>query len=190
MREALRFAAELDHPMTTGYVRAFDSLLAALEPDDYDLAASVATLEAVTSEMRIGYFETLARLLGGWRDVLNGELAGVDAMQEATRAWKQEQQLHLTLGLSLLARGHLRTGDLASGRAVITDAVRRSERTGQAYLLAELLRIEAELLAAAGEPEASNRACKRAVDVAVQQGSPWLRERALATLARMASTDG
>ncbi len=190
MREALRFAAELDHPMTTGYVRAFDSLLAALDPDDYDLAASVAALEAVTSEMRIGYFETLARLLGGWRDVLNGELAGVDAMQAATRAWKQEQQLHLTLGLSLLARGHLRAGDLASGRAVITDAVRRSERTGQAYLLAELLRIEAELLAAGGEPEASNRACRRAVDVAVQQGSPWLRERALATLARIASTDG
>ena len=190
MREALRFAAELDHPMTTGYVRAFDALLAALDPDAYDLPASVAALEAVTSEMRIGYFETLARLLGGWRDVLNGELAGVDAMQEATRAWKQDQQLHLTLGLSLLARGHLRAGDVGSGRAAVTDALHRSERTGQAYLVAELLRIEAELLAAGGEPEASDRACRRGVDIAVQQGSPWLRDRVLATLARVRSTDG
>ncbi len=190
MREALRFAAELDHPMTTGYVRAFDALLAALEPDDYDLPASVAALESVTSQMRIGYFESLARLLGGWRDVLNGELAGVDAMREVTHYWRQEQQLHLTLGLSLLARGHLRAGDVANGRAAVTDALRRSERTGQAYLVAELLRIDAELLAVGGEGEAADRTCRRAVDIAVKQGSPWLRDRALGTLAGVSSPDG
>ena len=190
MREALRFAAELDHPMTTGYVCAFDAILAALEPDEYDLSASVAALGAVTSEMRIGYFETLARLLGGWRDVLNGELAGVDAMREVTRCWREEQQLHLILGLSLLARGHLSTGDVATGRAVVTDALRWSQRTGQDFLLAELVRIDAELLAAGGEPQAAVRACRRAVDIAVQQASPWLRDRALETLARVAATEG
>ena len=48
MQEALRVAAELDNPMTVGYIRAFDAILAALEPDGHNLDASVTDLVAVT----------------------------------------------------------------------------------------------------------------------------------------------
>ncbi|MGH3963419.1 MAG: ATP-binding protein [Pseudonocardiaceae bacterium] len=186
MRAALHFVAELDHPMTTGYVRAFDAILAALAPEDHDLPTSVAALDAVTSQMGIGYFEKMARMLGGWRDVLGGDLGGIDAIREVTDFWHQEQQLHVTLGLSLLARGYLRAGDEARGRAAIADALRWTTQTRQVYLLAELLRIDAELLALGGHRAAAGVTSSRSLEVAHEQGSPWLSDRARATLARVA----
>jgi len=190
MRAALHFVAELDHPMTTGYVRAFDAILAALAPEDHDLPASVAALDAVTSQMGIGYFEKMARMLGGWRDVLGGDLGGIDAIREVTDVWHQDQQLHLTLGLSLLARGYLRAGDEARGRATVAGALRWTARTRQAYLLAELLRIDAELLALGGHRTAAGVTGSRSLEVAHEQGSPWLTDRARATLARVAAQPG
>ncbi|MGH8967195.1 MAG: hypothetical protein ACRDXB_17960 [Actinomycetes bacterium] len=186
MRAALHFVAELDHPMTTGYVRAFDAILAALAPEDHDLPTSVAALDAVTSQMGIGYFEKMARMLGGWRDVLGGDLGGIDAIREVTDFWHQEQQLHVTLGLSLLARGYLRAGDEARGRAAIADALRWTTQPRQVYLLAELLRIDAELLALGGHRAAAGVTSSRSLEVAHEQGSPWLSDRARATLARVA----
>ncbi|MFN2607365.1 MAG: AAA family ATPase [Acidimicrobiales bacterium] len=185
MGDALRSAAELDHPMTTGYVRAFEAILAALRPEYYDLAGSVSALEAVTSEMRIGYFEPVARMLGGWRDVLDGDVGGIRAMREVSASFQKEQQLHMTLGLSLLARGYLRAGDAGRGRLAVADALAWTEGHGQAYLLAELLRIDAELLDLAGERGGAAHACRRSLDVALEQGATWLRDRALATLRRL-----
>ena len=185
MEQALRHVTELDHPMTTAYVYAFDAFLAALDLDNHDMAASVAALRVLTAEMHIGYFEPFARMLEGWRDVLAGDLGGIDAMREVTDSWLREQPLHLTFGLSLLARAYLCAGDLALGRAVVADALRWTERTGQAYLLAELLRIDAELLALGDDRETAGLTCGRALDVAREQGSPFLSERIRATLASL-----
>ncbi len=184
MGEALRFVAELDHPLTTGYVRAYGAILAALSPEHHDLARSVSALEAVTSQTRIGFFAPVARLLGGWRDVLGDDPEGVRAMREVTAAWHQGQQLHLTLGLSLLARGCLRVGDTAGSATAVAGALSWTERTGQDYLLSELLRIDAERLGRAGDRGGAIEVGRRSVEVAIAQGSPWLADRATATLAR------
>ena len=109
MREAVRVATELDNPMTVGYVRAFDAILAALEPEGHDLDAAVAAADTVTSTMHIDYFAMIAELLRGWRDVRAGDLRGLATMRRATERMRREQPLALTLGLSLLARG-LQTG--------------------------------------------------------------------------------
>ena len=182
MREAVRVATELDNPMTVGYVRAFVAILAALEPDGHDLDAAVAAADTVTSAMHIDYFATIAELLGGWRDVRAGDLRGLATMRRTTERMRRIQPLALTLGLGLLARGLLRAGEPAAGRAVVADALRWTEQHDQRYLLAELLRIDAELLAQGGDrPGAVDRA-RQAVDAAGAVESPWLRDRALATL--------
>jgi tetratricopeptide (TPR) repeat protein len=185
MQEALRVATELDNPMTIGYVRAFDAILAALEPNGHDLDAAVAALDTVTSRMRIGYFAMVAQLLRGWRDVRAGDLRGLTTLRGATDWMRREQPLPLTLGLGLLARGHHRDGNPASGRAVIGEALAATARTGQRYLLAELLRIDAELLALCGDPSGGAHTARRAVDTAIDMEAPWLRDRALATLAAL-----
>jgi predicted ATPase len=171
--------------MTIGYVRAFDAILAALEPDAHDLGAAVAALDTITSTMHIGYFAMVAQLLGGWRDVHAGDLRGLTTLRRATDQMRQVQPLHLTLGLSLLARGHHQAGDPAPGRAVIAEALALTAHSGQRYLLAELLRIDAELRALCGDPSGGAATATRAVDTAEGMQSPWLRDRALATLSAL-----
>ena len=185
MREALRVAAELDNPMTIGYARAFAAILAALEPDGHDLDAAVAALDTVTSTMHIRYFAMVAQLLRGWRDVRAGDLRGLTTLRGAIDWMRREQPLPLTLGLSLLARGHHQDGDPASGRAAVAEALAFTARTGQRYLLAELLRVDAELCALCGDSAGAAATARRAVDTAVGMESPWLRDRALATLAAL-----
>ncbi|OZM78379.1 AAA family ATPase [Pseudonocardia sp. MH-G8] len=181
MQEALRVAAELDDPMTTGYVRAFDAILVALEPRGRDLRAAVDALDTATHAMHIGYFAIVAQFLRGWCDVLDGDLGGVDVIRRATDRLRQDQPLHLTLGLSLLARAHLRAGDPRAGSAVVAEAVARTTASGQRYLLAELLRIDAELRAATGDRAGARRSARGAIDEAVAADAPWLRDRAAAT---------
>ncbi|MFC5948011.1 ATP-binding protein [Pseudonocardia lutea] len=185
MREALRVTTELDHPMTTGYVRAFEAELAALEPVGHDLGAAVAALDSVTSAMHIGFFAVIAELLVGWSDLLAGHHRGLTTLRRATDRMRGDQPLHLTFGLSLLARGHHRCADPAAGRAVVAEALALTNRTGQRYLLAELLRIDAELLASSGDPGGAVDRVEQAVRTAVEMKSPWLRDRALATLSAL-----
>jgi DNA-binding SARP family transcriptional activator len=187
MCEAVRVATELDNPLTIGYVRAFDAILAALEPEGHDLDAAVAAADTVSSAMRIDYFVTLAELLGGWRDVRGGDLRGLATMRKANERIRREQPLALTLGLGFLARGLRRAGEPAAGRAVVTDALAVTATTGQRYLLPELLRIDAELLALSGDRADAADAARRALDTAVALDSLWLRERARATLASLTS---
>ncbi|GAA2901548.1 AAA family ATPase [Pseudonocardia halophobica] len=185
MRDALRVAAELEHPMTTGYVRAFQAVLAALEPLGHDLGEAVAALDDVTSTMHIGYFAVVAELLIGWSDLLGGDHRGLATMRRATDRMRGDQPLHLTFGLSLLARGHHRCADPATGRAIVAEALALTGGTGQRYLLAELLRIDAELLASSHERGGAVDVAERAVRTAVEMKSPWLRDRALATLSAL-----
>jgi predicted ATPase len=185
MREALRAATELDDPMTSGYVRAFEAILAAFEPRQRDLGTAVDALDAATHAMHIGYFAIVARFLRGWRDVLDGDMRGIDAIREATDRLRQEQPLHLTMGLCLLARAHLHAGDAPAGRTVVAEALGRTEHSGQCYLLPELLRVDAELQALAGDRAGAVHSARRAVDAAVTLDAPWLRDRAVATAARL-----
>lgn len=185
MDAALAFAAELDHPMTTGYVRAWDAILAALTPDARDLGAALGALETVTTAMHIGYFELLARVLRGWHDVLSGRPGGLERIARTTDHLRREQPLHMTLGLALLARGHLRAGDTAAGRAAVGDALRFTARTGQRYLLAELLTVDAELRALDGDRAGAEAGARRALATAEAQGAGWLCARARAALDRL-----
>ncbi|GAA5137153.1 ATP-binding protein [Pseudonocardia adelaidensis] len=185
MLEALRVAAELDDPMTTCYVRAFDAILAALEPGLRDLPAAVDALDSVTRTVGLGYFPVVARCLRGWRDVLDGDPRGVAPMREAAEWFRAEQPLHLTLAVYLLARGHLLAGDTVAAQRTVAEGLHRTEDTGQLYLLPELLRVDAEVRSVAGDPQGAGRSARRAVESAVALDAPWLRDRAAATAARI-----
>jgi predicted ATPase len=173
--------------MTVGCVRAFDAILSALEPEGHDLDAAVAALDDVTATMRLDYWAMVAELLRGWRDVRAGVLRGVVTIRRATRRMQAEQPLPLTLGLSLLARAHQQAGEPVAGRAVVAEALAWTEHTGQRYLLAELLRIDAELLALSGDRTGGASLAQRAADTAIALESPWLRDRAIATLSALSS---
>jgi hypothetical protein len=137
--------------------------------------------------MRIEYFAMVAELLRGWRDVRAGEFRGLATMRRAIERMRREQPLALTLGLGLLARGLGRAGEPTAARAVVADALAATGRDGLRYLLPELLRIDAELLVLCGDRAGAIGTAQQAVDTAVVLESPWLRDRALATLTALSS---
>jgi predicted ATPase len=88
----------------------------------------------------------------------------------------------------LMAEASGRAGELADGRAAIDEAIGRSERGQQRWLMAELLRIKGELLLLQGKPGAAAAAesyFQQALDWAHRQGALSWELRAAASLARL-----
>jgi len=93
--------------------------------------------------------------------------------------------------LGQLAWGFARAGQVAEGITTINEALARSERNEDRWCLAELLRIQGDLLLR--EPEAMATAedlFRRALDVALQQGALFFELRAATSLAQLLSDRG
>jgi predicted ATPase/DNA-binding winged helix-turn-helix (wHTH) protein len=93
----------------------------------------------------------------------------------------------------LLAEALGRAGQIADGLAAVEEAILRSERTEERWLIAELLRIKGELLLLEGAPNAAAAAedhFRRALDWARRQGALSWELRAATSLARLLSDQG
>jgi predicted ATPase len=86
-----------------------------------------------------------------------------------------------------------RAGQIDEGLAAVEEAILRSERTEERWLIAELLRIKGELLLlqrAPGAAEAAEGHFQQALDGARQQGALSWELRAATSLARLLSDEG
>jgi predicted ATPase len=113
--------------------------------------------------------------------------AGLDELGEATSALR----FPTFLGEMAEALGH--AGQIADGLAVIEEAIVRSERTEERWVIAELLRIKGELLllqGAPGAPAAAEGHFRQALDWARRQGALSWELRAATSLARLLSDQG
>ena len=153
MREAVRVATELENPMTIRYVRSFDAILAALEPDGHDLdaAAAAADYRHLDDAPRLLRDDRRAPLRVARRT--RGDQRGLAAIRQAAarHAGRANGRSH-TRAQPAGTRTPI-AGQPAAGRKVVADALAWTERHGQRYLLPELLRIDAELLALSGGVE-------------------------------------
>ena len=103
-------------------------------------------------------------------------------MQSVSRSRTDQESLHLTYTLLLLARARSMAGELQEGRAATREGLSLSHRRNQQYLEAELWRVDGELAFRRGESDAV-ASLRRAVEVADGQGASWLALRALHSLA-------
>ncbi len=149
--EARRLAAALDHPMTESYVLTYSAMLSAEAGDLAELAEFVTQAEALYDRQPIGSFVAVGRVLRAWLD-LQAEPAG-DArpLAEAVDHLRApDQTLHLTYGLNLLARAHLRAGRTDAARKAVAEARAWTRDHDQRYLEPALARLAGELAAQPG----------------------------------------
>ena len=119
----------------------------------------------------------------GWLDAVSGD--GEGSLARTLEGWHLETQtLHLTYGMTLLARTHLREGNWESGVAVAAGAMRWSEVHDQRYLEPELLRLQGEMAAAAGDRDGAVELFEKALKSASSQGALWFELKAACSLAR------
>lgn len=93
----------------------------------------------------------------------------------------------------MLAEALGRTGAISRARAIIDDALMRSERHEERWYVAEFLRVKGELLQLEETPKAAREAEKifrRSIDCARQQGALSWELRTSISLARLNQAQG
>jgi tetratricopeptide (TPR) repeat protein len=113
--------------------------------------------------------------------------AGFDELDRGARS----ALLRVNAVLMIEALG--RAGQIDEGLAAVEEAILRSERTEERWLIAELLRVKGELLLLQGAPGAAEAAeghFRQALDGARQQGALSWELRAATSLARLLSDQG
>ena len=182
-RSALELAVDLDHFMTRWYVLTYAAIIAAESEDLVRLAELLGDAELLGKRLPMRYLMIVGDALRGWLDVCEGSPGGIDRIvRSVTRSRTEEESLHLTYTLLLLARARGMAGELHEGRAATREALSLSQRRNQRYLEAELWRVDGELAYRSGESEAA-ASLRRAVEVADAQGASWSELRALHSLA-------
>ncbi len=183
-RSALELAVDLDHLMTLAYVITYAAILAAESEDLARLAELLGDADHVWKRLSERYLMVVLEALRGWLDVCEGSAGGIEKIvRSVARSRTEDETLHLTYTLLLLARARGMAGEFHQGRAATREGLSWSHRYNQRYLEAELWRVDGELAYRSGETEAATAALRRAVEIATAQGAGWLELRALHSLA-------
>ncbi len=169
--EARSFALSLDHPMTLRYVLLFTSM-AAIELSDESWLRRDLNQVAAVGEHGLAFVRVVERIYEAWIGILDRREAALDELEAAVEACRVESvSLHLTHGLSILARAHLRLGRAERGLSAVREGQAWAAAHDQHYTDPLLHRIEGELLEAHGDLPGAAAAFDRARDVAVAQGA-------------------
>jgi predicted ATPase len=146
-------------------------------------------LAALTSEHRMGYLGSCARVLEAQELIAEGHC--VEGLQQVKRAFAefraQEAGVGLPWAMSISAAAHARLQNADEGLVTLAAAFDAAARNGEHHWEAELWRSKGELLLlppARNETEAET-CFRRAIDIAQQQAARSLELRATTSLARL-----
>jgi predicted ATPase len=155
--EAIKCAEDLSHPHTLVYAichaRWFMDLFQNRCEDTPSYAALVLSL---CTENEFSHCLNCGRIIKGWAEICEGEVhQGMEMLREGVGGWqKQGARLWLPIFLTLEAEGCVRAGRADMALKAIKEALLISKNTGERWALAEVLRVKARVLQAAGRVEA------------------------------------
>jgi predicted ATPase len=179
------------HSLAWALAVAAHSLVIQHEPEEARRFSSEAI--SITREHRLPQWLALGERSKGWAMHRLGDFAaGLDLQQTGVRRWYETGAvLHTTHCEVSLAECLLREGQIAPVRARLAAARTHRENYGEAYLDAEIHRLEALLLLQGGSPIASvEKKLRDALSVARAQEAHLLELRAATSLARLWGDQG
>jgi predicted ATPase len=188
--QASDYAAELNHPLTIGFVHINGGHL---EQFCGNVAAVLAHTKALTGLMMehgvpMPTWRGMTNILEGWATALSGSTEyGIDLMQRGLAARESHNSsVHHSFYMSLLAQIHARVGNVKTALDLCSAAQERAQRTEEHIWLGELHRIEGDVRSAAGHPLIEVEGCfRRAFDVSHRQGAKMFELRAAMALAKL-----
>jgi tetratricopeptide (TPR) repeat protein len=186
---AVATARELHQPLALAMAQFFSCATLACCGRYDALDAPLAELIAVTTEHRLGYLGSCAKVLRGQQLIARGlsEAGLAQARQALAEFGAQQAQLGLPWLLSIVALGHAGLEQPERALEVIDDALRAIERKGERQWAPEVWRLKAELLLRTGrhaEAQAHD-ALRLSLELARRQSAKSLELRAATSLAHM-----
>ena len=188
---AVTLSKEIGHPFSLAL-----ALLTAAEV--YQLRREPDHVEAIGRELldlagehAFTLFYAFGLMFSGWAHATRGDQPdGLGQIQQGANLF---QSIGQRLGLA--HRAHLAEiliaqGSLEAGLAVVADALRQSEDTGEGAFVAELHRLRADVLGRRGQSQEADGALRLALGVATRQGAWLFALRAATDLVRLGAERG
>jgi predicted ATPase len=138
------------------------------------------------------YYLALAEILAGWAAVQYGEgTPGVEAIKRGIDLWQSlGSGLAVPWFLGELAEGLRSIGRCDEALDVVSDALRRTEGSGERHFAAELHRIAGTALMAQDKSVEAETSFRRAIEIARTQSARMWELRATTSLARLLDEQG
>jgi tetratricopeptide (TPR) repeat protein len=133
----------------------------------------------------------MADFFRGWAMAnMNGSVAGTTLMQDTIQVL-EDQEVDKSCYLGLLGKAHLQTGQFEKALEAVTEGLKQSDKIGERYYTAELLRLRGEVELCCGiGPSVAEASFREAIALAQKQSARSWELKATESLARLLSSLG
>ena len=189
-REGLDYAAEFEHPQTTGHLLGYKLLRGEFQQDYREQEQTVAALLRHAKEHKIVYWSLWTDMFRGFAAARQGRFAeGIQMIENALKVFAEMKfSYYRPYHVGLKARAYQLAGDLENALAAIDEAIALANETGEKVALADLMRMAGDLhlarSGAAAEATAENL-FQQAIELARAQVSKLHELRAATSQARL-----
>ena len=191
---ALALAREIEHPYSLVWALSWAAILHWHRREPQATLAQLDTAAALATEHGFVQWAAQGTILRGRVLATQGHAAeGIAQIQQGLAAYRATGSALLQpYFLALLAEAYRYVGQAEAGLAVLTDALRLVDDTGERWYLAELYRLKGELLLdLSAERQADAALCmQQALDIARHQQAKSLELRTAMHLARLWQQQG
>ena len=192
--QMLSFAHELSHPFSFAFALSLQALLHHLRRETSLVQDQAATLVTVSTEHGFPFRVAWGNMLLGWAMVERGAgQAGMTRIEEGITAYRATGAKTLSaVWLGLCAEAYGTLGQREEGLAVLIEALRAVEETGEHFYEAELYRLQGELLLSQSQDNQAEAKTyfQHAISIAQSQQAKSWELRAATSLARLWQQQG
>jgi class 3 adenylate cyclase/tetratricopeptide (TPR) repeat protein len=189
-RAAIAEARRLAHPPSLAGSLAMGIRLHLVVEDSTVLGEVVDQLIAVTTEQGFPHWRALEKISRGWVNLKIGNIPEAMSLLRIGLAASRGNGAWMPQNIALLAGACEIAGQIDEAFALLDNALRIVDRTGERWLAAELYRQKGRLLLRQGHPKAAEELYRKALGIAREQEAKLWELRAAASLARLSRDRG
>ncbi len=176
--QALQRSHEIKHANTFCYAALHVVTLAIWQQDSLRIRSINQELRALATEHDMVLWKTFCDIHDAIADCMDDQPGAHQNLEYALAAYKESGcGLWLTFYLAEAAKHLLRINDIVAATEAIGRALSQAHQSGETWALAEIHGVEAQILAANGDPEQATIALDKASSIAESQQAPLLEAR-------------
>jgi predicted ATPase/class 3 adenylate cyclase len=193
-QEGIALGRKLNHAPSLVHGQVFASFIYHPAGETQVVASLVDEIDRISSENGLSLYMTYGEILGGWvRSVMGETAAGLEQMQDGVKRY-DELQMRTGAGYihSILAETFARDGKIDEALNELDTAMGWSEKSGDRYWDAEILRLKGAVTLQTSSPDesASEQHFLKAMDVAHEMSARSLELRAAISLSALWQRQG
>lgn len=177
--EAIAASRRVRHPFSEAIALDYAAMLHVFRGESREALQQGTEAVALCRRHGFAYYLAMANILTGWAAAAEGEVVeGLTQLREGLEGLRRlGAELRLPYYFALLAETFARGGQMGEALANLSTGFAFATKNGEKWTIAELHRVQGNLLAAEGKPEAACASFRQGLEAARQCGSLALQRR-------------